>query len=421
MEIQFERMLLQVLMMLFPFVLYLVLVNEKISNKRSKVIFGITCVITTVLSLTFAVHIEERILDLRLIPIYLAFMYGGNITGIIIAIFYIILRLFVGGSGMPPAVFAVPITGIILYGKQKLFFSWKLKRKLITSTIFLSAALILHYSIGVFILGVKVTSDYLIMFSLFILANAIVTWLLIYLIESQLEKMTLHKEIQNAEKFNVIGQLAASVAHEIRNPMTSIRGFMQILQSSNRITSSEKEYVKICIEEVDRANSIIADYLALGKNQPNGKSKLDIVREIKTALRSLSSFATLNNVQLNFPHKLPIYLVGNGSRIQQLFINLIKNGIEASCGKGTIDIEISTDDKNVYISISDDGEGMSKETADNFGLPFYSTKEKGTGLGLMVSRQIIDEMGGSIKVNSTKGIGTVLYLTFPRAKKSKEE
>ncbi|MGE8203211.1 ATP-binding protein [Heyndrickxia sp. NPDC080065] len=418
MEFQFERILLQVLMVLFPFVLYLVLVNGKVSDLRNKIMFGLTCAITIVLSLTFGVHLNpNKILDLRLIPLSLSFIYGGNIVGIIVSVFYIVIRLFIGGEGVPPAVFGVAVTSIIIYGRQKQFFSWTLKRKLIISMAFLSIASTLHYLIGSTLLGVSMTSNNIVLFCLFILVNAIIIWLLIYLIESQVEKMTLHKEIQNAEKFNVIGQLAASVAHEIRNPMTSIRGFMQILQSSSRLSSSEKEYTKICIEEVDRANSIIADYLALGKNHSNEKCKLDIISEIKQAVRSLSSFATLNNVQLNFTQRLPIYLIGNSSRVQQLFINLIKNGIEASNGNGEIDIEVTMDEKHVYISISDDGEGMSKETIENFGLPFYSTKEKGTGLGLMVSRQIIDEMSGSIDVTSTKGIGTLLRITFPRAKK----
>lgn len=421
MELEFERLLLQVLMMLFPFLLYLVLANGKISDLKGKIMFGITCLISVVLSLTFAVHVsEESILDLRLIPWFLSFMYGGNITGIIVSLFYILARLFTGGAGMPPAILAIIATSILIFGRQKLFFSWKLKRKLIISTIFLSVILLLQYFIGTMILGIDLTSYRVMLITMFVISNAIVIWLLIYLIESQIEKMNLHKEIQKAEQFNVIGQLAASVAHEIRNPMTSIRGFMQILQSSSRISPSEKEYVKICIEEVDRANSIIGDYLALGKTDSSEESRIDIIREINKATRSLSSFATLNNVQLNFPHKLPVYLIGNSSRVQQLLINLIKNGIEASSGQGTIDIEVSTDDKHVFISISDDGEGMSKEAAENFGLPFYSTKEKGTGLGLMVSRQIIEEMGGSIEVNSTKGIGTVLHLTFPRAKKMQE-
>ncbi|MES1044462.1 GHKL domain-containing protein [Heyndrickxia oleronia] len=416
-EIQLERMLLQILMTLFPFVLYLVLANGKISDMKSKVIFGITCVFTIILSLSFAVHMDKGgILDLRLIPIYLAYIYGGNLLGIIISVFYIAVRLCIGGSEIAPVLVATIIMGVLLYGKQSLFFSWKLRKKVMTSTLFLSVTLALHYIIGSLVLKISITSNIMIILSLFIFSNAVVVFLLIYLIESQLEKRSLQKEIQNAEKFNVIGQLAASVAHEIRNPMTSIRGFMQILQSSNRISTSEKEYIKICIDEVDRANGIIADYLALGKNHSSEVSKLDIVREIKMAIRSLSSFATLNNVQLNFSNLIPIYINGNSQRVQQLFINLIKNGIEATNDNGIIDIEVSTDEKHVYITISDNGEGMSKEAADNFGLPFYSTKEKGTGLGLMVSRQIIEEMHGTITVNSTKGIGTILKLTFPRSK-----
>ncbi|MGV3466526.1 MAG: ATP-binding protein, partial [Heyndrickxia sp.] len=85
---------------------------------------------------------------------------------------------------------------------------------------------------------------------------------------------------------------------------------------------------------------------------------------------------------------------------------------------GQITIQLQVNQKNVQISIADNGEGMSQETIDRFGLPFYSTKEKGTGLGLMVCRQITEEMGGKISVSSTKGVGSVIYLTFPRIFKS---
>ncbi|QQZ08920.1 ATP-binding protein [Heyndrickxia vini] len=418
MEFQFERILLQVLMVLFPFVLFLVFANGKINDLKRKIIFGLMCLLSISLSLTFAIQLGEgKYLDLRYIPWYLSFIYGGNIVGIIVSLFYIIVRIFMGGLGMFPAISVMIIGCIYIYRIRKQFFSWTLKKKLIFSSTLLLIASLLLPIIGSIVMPISITSIKLSIYISYLLENVIVTWIVIYLIESQIEKTALQKEFQNAEKFNVIGQLAASVAHEIRNPMTSIRGFMQILQASTHLSRSEKDYIKICIEEVDRANSIIADYLALGKSQSNEVSKLDIIREINKAVRSLSTFATLNNVQLNFAQKLPIYLAGNSSRVQQLLINLIKNGIEASSGNGIIDLEVTADHKHVYISISDNGEGMSKESMENFGLPFYSTKEKGTGLGLMVSRQIIDEMDGNIQVNSTKGVGTVLSLTFPRIRK----
>jgi two-component system, sporulation sensor kinase B len=419
MKFQYDSILLQILMVIFPFVLYLVLSKDKISDVKSKVIFGITCTITITLSLTVAIHVNEgRILDLRLVPWYLAFIYGGNVTGIIVTLYYMILRSFFGGAGMIPSFIVLIISSITIFRIQKKFFIWTLKRKLLFSSIFLTISSVLIPILGTILLSESLSLTKIITYTLFVLENAIVAWLVIFLMESHIEKINLLKEIQNAEKFTVIGQLAASVAHEIRNPMTSIRGFMQILQTSNRISLSEKEYLKICIEEVDRANAIIADYLALGKSHSSEKDTLlDITLELKNAIRSLSSFATLNNVKIDYQYKLPIHVKGNNSRVQQLFINLIKNGIESSNGNGTISIQVSVNQKYAQISISDDGEGMSQETIDRFGLPFYSTKEKGTGLGLMVCRQVTEEMGGRISVSSTKGVGTIIYLTFPRASK----
>ncbi|MGV3464279.1 MAG: ATP-binding protein, partial [Heyndrickxia sp.] len=405
MEIHYDNILLQVLMVLFPFIIYLVLVKDKISDVKHRVMFGLTCGIAITLSLLFAIQINNgRLLDLRLVPWYLAFIYGGNITGIGITLYYILIRIILGGTGIYPNFIVLIIASILLMKFKNKFSNYTLKRKLVYSIIFVGAFSAMIPTLGSIMLSEALTINKFIIYIIYILENAILIWLVIYLIELHIEKINLFNEIQHAEKFNVIGQLAASVAHEIRNPMTSIRGFMQILQSSSRISLSEREYIKICIEEVDRANAIIADYLALGKNHsPEKDVLLDVTIEIKNAIRSLSSFATLNNVKIDFQHKLPVHIKGNSNRVQQLFINIIKNGIEASGGNGQITIQLQVNQKNVQISIADNGEGMSQETIDRFGLPFYSTKEKGTGLGLMVCRQITEEMGGKISVSSTKG------------------
>ncbi|MBS4174660.1 sensor histidine kinase [Bacillus sp. FJAT-49736] len=416
MEIHYDNILLQILMVLFPFVLFLVLVKEKIHDVKNKILFGVTCGIAVTLSLSFAIQINEgKLIDLRLVPLYLAFIYGGNITGIIISLYYMILRYFFGGVGIIPGFIILLIASSILIKLKRHFFTFSLKEKLTYSSLFLGIFSASTPILGSLMLSESLTFNKLIIYSFYILENIVLIWLVIYLIEAHIEKINLSNEILHAEKFNVIGQLAASVAHEIRNPMTSVRGFLQILQTSTRISLSEKEYIKICIEEVDRANAIIADYLALGKNHSAEKGvSLDVTIELKSAVRSISSFATLNNVKIDFQNKFPAHIKGNSSRLQQLFINLLKNGIEASSGNGMIVIQLEVNQKTVQISIADNGEGMSKETLDRFGLPFYSTKEKGTGLGLMVCRRITEEMGGRIDVSSTKGLGTIIYLTFPR-------
>ncbi|MBB2480783.1 HAMP domain-containing histidine kinase [Bacillus sp. APMAM] len=420
MDFHYQNILLQVLMVLFPFIIYLVLVKEKISDIKHRVMFGVTCGIAITLSLSFAIQINNgRLLDLRLVPWYLAFIYGGNITGVAVTLFYVLIRIIHGEMGMYPSFIILLIASIILFKYKNKFSTFSLKKKLSFSILFIGVSSALIPILGSIFLSEGMTFNKFIIYTLYVLENVILVWIVIYLMELHIEKIDLFNEIQHAEQFNVIGQLAASVAHEIRNPMTSIRGFMQILQSSSRISLSEKEYIKICIEEVDRANAIIADYLALGKNHSSEKDiPLDVTIEIKNAIRSLSSFATLNNVKIDFQHKLPVLVKGNTTRVQQLFINLIKNGIEASGGNGVITIQVQLTQKNVQISIADNGEGMSQETIDRFGLPFYSTKEKGTGLGLMVCRQITEEMGGRINVSSTKGVGTIIYLTFPRFLKS---
>ncbi len=233
--------------------------------------------------------------------------------------------------------------------------------------------------------------------------------------EMIIERTKLQKELQRAEKMNAIGQLAASVAHEIRNPMTVVKGFLQIFQQKENFSEDEKGYVQLMISEISRAEIIINDYLSLARPDMEHNEKIDCTSCLTNLVELLSSYALLtNNIKIELDVGQKAYIKGSKNELNQVLLNVMKNGIEAMKDGGTLKVHLSTDLEFVHIIIADTGIGMSHEELQRLGTPFYSLKEKGTGIGMMVSYQIIEKMKGKIAVTSQKDQGTTFAISLPR-------
>lgn len=215
----------------------------------------------------------------------------------------------------------------------------------------------------------------------------------------------------NSEKLYVAGQLAAGIAHEIRNPLTALKGFLQLLASGRQ---NKAIYFEIMNNEIDRIADIVSELLMLSKPQAYELAYLDVRNAIKETLTLLETQAILHNITIeteSWPQPLWVYGVAN--QIKQVFINIIKNAIEAMTDGGTIRVGLSRENDMVVIRISDEGPGISEEQIAKIGQPFYTTKEKGTGLGLMVSYKIVDNHQGNIRVHSEPGKGATFEIRFP--------
>lgn len=219
--------------------------------------------------------------------------------------------------------------------------------------------------------------------------------------------------IQRTEKLNVVGELAAGIAHEIRNPLTSIKGFTQLLE--NRYASG-KDYVDIMISEIDRINTIVGELLLLAKPNSYDFKKVDLgklIYEVETLMRAqanLHGILIIHNSQLR---NHDVFLLGVESKIKQVFINIIKNAIEATEIGGQIIISTELKGSSVVISFMDNGAGIPQNIIENIGKPFFTTKENGTGLGLMVSNNIIESHKGKLTISSKVGVGTTIQVSLP--------
>ncbi|MEH7094290.1 PAS domain-containing sensor histidine kinase [Neobacillus vireti] len=220
------------------------------------------------------------------------------------------------------------------------------------------------------------------------------------------------ERLRRTEKLTVVGELSASVAHEIRNPLTSLKGFVQLLQMEDE---KHQFYYRIMLDELDRINHIVGELLLLAKPQHLKFSTADIQKLLSDVISLLSTEAIYYNVQIvsSFPEE-EIFIECEPNQLKQLFINIIKNAIEASSKGGSVEIALHpVPGEQVMITVRDNGSGISKERLAKLGEPFYSSKEKGTGLGLTVSFKIVQTHNGSIRFNSQKNQGTCVEISLP--------
>ncbi|MFD1705936.1 PAS domain S-box protein [Siminovitchia sediminis] len=215
--------------------------------------------------------------------------------------------------------------------------------------------------------------------------------------------------IHRTEKLSVVGQLAAGIAHEIRNPLTAIKGFTQLLRKE-----SHNDYFEVMLSELERIEEIVSDLLILAKPQPSKTEKVHIGALIEDTIDLFKSEALLRNVEIHSHIQLTHQCIeGEADKLKQVYINLIKNAIEAMPDGGTIEISAYPENGKIITQIKDSGIGIPDERLSKLGEPFYSTKEQGTGLGLMICNRIIKNHNGKMKIESTAGAGTTIHVCFP--------
>lgn len=219
--------------------------------------------------------------------------------------------------------------------------------------------------------------------------------------------------ILQSEKLAAVGQLAAGMAHEIRNPLTTIKGFVQLI--AERDGQFLPEYLDLIQQEIESIQGVVEGTLVLAKPHPEFFTKVDL-RNVAESVCTLMEPQAVNQdikISLSCPTPLP-EIDAQPNLLKMVFVNLIKNSMEAiPQGKGQINIELRQFGEKVQISVQDSGEGMTANQLKNLGSPFLTTKENGTGLGLTVTYRIIQNHGGSIQVVSSPGCGTTFVITLP--------
>lgn len=227
------------------------------------------------------------------------------------------------------------------------------------------------------------------------------------------ERKLMEKEMSRMENLHLIGQMAAGIAHEIRNPMTTVRGFLQTFMR-------RKEYAQIhsqlglMVTELDRANSIITEYLALARNKPLDLSPHSLNEIIASLLPLMESDALLNEKWIvpQLSPDLPQLLL-DAQEMRQLILNLVRNGLEAMAPGGRLTIGTVAEKGHVILFVQDQGSGIAAEVLAKLGTPFLTTKDNGTGLGVPICYSIVHRHNAKIDVK-TGDSGTTFSVKFPR-------
>ncbi len=238
-------------------------------------------------------------------------------------------------------------------------------------------------------------------------------------LEAAYEEISKAQEgLVNTEKEAAIGRLAAGIAHEIGNPLSSILGYTDIMLMDSIDESQAKEYLKLIEKEILRIQGIIQDLLDFSKPREMSMEILDATEVLDKSLRLVQAQKDFQNIEATqHLHKGNYLVMADENRLQQVFINILLNAAQAMQGKGKLDIEVKNIKDDILISFTDSGEGIADDIKDRIFDPFFSTKDvgKGTGLGLTVSKNLVEMMGGTMSFESTVGKGTTFYIRFPAA------
>ncbi|MEX3621332.1 nitrogen regulation protein NR(II) [Viridibacillus arvi] len=226
-------------------------------------------------------------------------------------------------------------------------------------------------------------------------------------------KKEAEKLIIQSEKLKAIGEIAAGVAHEVRNPLTVISGFVQMM--NNDKSSPYAFYTNLIEAEIDRINLIISEFLVLSKPHAMQPKVFKIDKVISDILTLYQPELQLKNIELKQTWNTNNMMIkGDANQIKQVIINIIKNAVEAIEKDGNISVTVEkTTNQFCSICFSDDGGGMEKEVVEHIFKPFYTTKTEGTGLGMMITEKIIQEHEGQITIDSEYGKGTSITIKLP--------
>ncbi len=223
------------------------------------------------------------------------------------------------------------------------------------------------------------------------------------------ERVHLENEMYRLDRLNLIGEMAAGIAHEIRNPMTTVQGFLQL--SRNQVDNLSTDFIDLMLEELDRANSIITEFLNLAKNKISVKKKQNLNAIIEALSPLIQAEALRSNKQLKLDLGECPDISLDEKEIRQLILNIALNGLDAMGSNGNLTIKTNIEKQTLVLQIKDEGQGISPEVLSKLGTPFFTTKETGTGLGLAICYSVAKRHDAQIEIE-TSDEGTTFSIRF---------
>ena len=234
------------------------------------------------------------------------------------------------------------------------------------------------------------------------------------------ESRKLEREARVQQRLAAVGEMAAGIAHEIRNPLASMSGSIQILRQELPLTDEQGQLMDIVIRESERLNDTIRSFLAYARPQRQAMRHMDVrqvITDAATLLQNSSERSEKHRIAVNAPRE-PVWFQADEGQIRQIVWNLASNGLRAMPNGGCLTLSVAApteDEPEVVISVSDEGVGIAQEDLDGIFQPFRGGFSRGTGLGLSIVHRIVTDYGGEVRVTSTRGAGTTVFVKFPVA------
>ncbi len=372
--------------------------------------------LSSMLCLIFSYEALNLYWDLRYVPLVISTIYGGPIAGAVNYLIIIATRTYLGGSALLFGYISITFTFLLL-----LFPSWKMKGT--SGKYRIRGTLLISVLPSLVMLAVLVSFTMLKDISIQLEHNPAVTVLLFGFFQSTAacisamlqevchERIVMKQEIQHNEKMKTLGQLAASIAHEVRNPLTVVKGFLQMMRPHEQ--GKNAQYLEIALGELERTEAIINDYLYFAKPKLTKIESFSLSDMLQNVTTLFMPMATNNGVLLSSNLQGDIMIHTDRGQLQQALFNIIKNAVEATPSDGEVLLHLTGHDQHAQIVVMDNGKGMTKEQVSRIGTLFFTTKEVGTGIGTALAVRIIQSMNGVITYESEPGAGTKVTIKVP--------
>ncbi|WP_422124713.1 ATP-binding protein [Planococcus sp. X10-3] len=403
---------------IFPIVLYQMLAG---AGKRNffvdyrvtmTILFSISIILCMVFPYQFLT--EDYIFDLRQVPMIVGALYGGPVISAALFLVSAIGRIIIGGDGM---YIAILNQFVIAAGVPFLRPAYmRMHRGMKVATVFAISILSLMFNMfaGNLLFGDPI-HDIIGIWLMLMLNQGMMIVLTALLIEHIVRQELMLNTLMKHEKLESVSHFAAAVSHELRNPIQSIKGFIQLMQMYDYSREKQLEFHDTILSEINAAEGLIDDYLIYAKPVYGKLEQMSVSDEVCGVLKILGPYANSKDVELVCHNaEEEVRIGGDRQKFRQAMVNIIRNGVEAMPDGGELNVRIKVTPSKIIVEVADRGVGMTKEEVERLGEPYFSNKIKGTGLGMMVTYSVIHQMKGSIIVNSEKGSGTVFKLVFPR-------
>lgn len=220
-------------------------------------------------------------------------------------------------------------------------------------------------------------------------------------------------QLERSQKLSIVGQVAAGVAHELKNPLASIKGAVEIICDDTTARHDRDEFREILQREIRRIDGTVSEFLQFARPKPVKKERLDLTELLRAALKQIEAQAKKAGVTIGLEESGAIEVSGDREKLHQLILNLLLNAIQASRAGGTIDASLTNEGGLAVLAVSDSGEGIAPENLERVFEPFFTTRASGSGLGLPIARSIVDAHEGAIKMESRPGEGTKVTVCLP--------